>query len=105
MFSSRLPASLDENRIARAVADRRARGAAIVDLTETNPTRVGLRHPAEAILAALASSGALTYRPDPRGLPAARRAIAEHYAFGGVRIDPERLFLTASTSEAYGWLF
>jgi aspartate/methionine/tyrosine aminotransferase len=105
MFSGRLPSSLEENRIARAVETARASGRALADLTETNPTRVGLRYPADAIMAALASPGALQYRPTPRGLPEARRAIAEHYAFAGRRVDPERLFLTASTSEAYAWLF
>jgi aspartate/methionine/tyrosine aminotransferase len=105
MFSSRLPTSLEENRISRAFAAARASGRALVDLTESNPTRVSLRYPIEAILDGLSAPGVLVYRPDPRGLAEARAAIAEHYAFVGRRVDPERLLLTASTSEAYGWLF
>lgn len=105
MFSSRLPASLEENRISRAVARARAEGRSVIDLTESNPTRVGLRYPEAAILAALADPAALTYEPAPRGLEAARRAVAAYYARLGARVDPERVLLTASTSEGYALLF
>jgi alanine-synthesizing transaminase len=104
VFSSRLPASLAHNRISVAADAARARGP-LVDLTESNPTVVGLRYPADAILAALAAPAALTYEPTPRGLLAARVAIAAYYARHGVAVDAERITLTASTSEAYGWLF
>src|SRR5204863_6348448 len=43
---------------------------------------------------------ATVYEPQPRGLPAAREAVAAYHA-----ISPERVVLTASTSEAYSWLF
>jgi aspartate/methionine/tyrosine aminotransferase len=104
VFSSRLPASLAHNRISVAVEAARARGP-LADLTETNPTVVGLRYPAEAIRTALAAPAALTYEPTPKGLPAARAAVAAYYARHGVRVAAERVTLTASTSEAYGWLF
>lgn len=104
MFSSRLPASLAENRISRAVDAARARGP-LVDLTESNPTRVGLGYPADEILAALADRRALVYEPTPRGLAPARAAAAAYYARHGHTVDPERVTLTASTSEAYAWLF
>ncbi|MFZ1987235.1 MAG: pyridoxal phosphate-dependent aminotransferase, partial [Desulfatitalea sp.] len=45
------------------------------------------------------------YEPDPRGLPSARRAIADYYRGQGCTMDAERLFLTASTSDAYSLLF
>ena len=105
VFSSRLPASLAHNRISIAVDAARARGAALHDLTETNPTVVGLSYPVDAIAAALARPGALVYEPTPKGLPAARAAVAAYYARHGVAVDPARVTLTASTSEAYGWLF
>ena len=35
----------------------------------------------------------------------ARAAVAADYGRRGLSIDPDRIVLTASTSEAYGWLF
>lgn len=104
MFSSRLPASLAPNRIAGAVDAARARGP-LVDLTETNPTAVGLRFPEATILSAIADPRALAYAPDPRGLAAAREAIAGYYRRHDREVDPQRLFLTASTSDGYAQLF
>lgn len=73
-------------------------GRAILNLSESNPTRCGLFP--EGVLAALSNAASLEYHPDPRGLPGARQALA-------LRLDcePDDLFLAASTSEAYGWLF
>jgi alanine-synthesizing transaminase len=105
MFSSRTPADLAHNPLARAIAERRARGADLLDLTESNPTRAGLAYPRERILAALAPPGALVYEPDARGLGAARDAVATYYAGRGVAVDPNRVVLTASTSEAYALIF
>jgi hypothetical protein len=79
----------------------RAAGETVLDLTESNPTRAGFAYPREAILEALANPKGLVYDPDPRGLLSARRAIAASQ--GG--IDPSRIVLAASTSEAYSWLF
>lgn len=104
MFSSRLPASLAANRISGAVDAARARGR-LHDLTESNPTVVGLSYPSDAILGALADARALAYEPTPRGLAPARAAAAAYYARHAERVDPERVTLTASTSEAYAWLF
>ena len=105
MFSSRLPASLAHNRISVAADAARARGP-LVDLTESNPTVVGLRYPAAAIRRRARRAGARsTYEPTPPGLPAARAAVAAYYARHGCAVDAERITLTASTSEAYGWLF
>jgi alanine-synthesizing transaminase len=39
--SGRLPRDLTPNRLTAAVARRRASGAPLLDLTESNPTRVG----------------------------------------------------------------
>ncbi|HMC82716.1 MAG TPA: aminotransferase class I/II-fold pyridoxal phosphate-dependent enzyme, partial [Candidatus Polarisedimenticolia bacterium] len=76
-----------------------------MDLTESNPTRVGLPYPTGEILAALANPESLVYEPSPRGLPAARKAVSGVFADRDLRVDPEDVFLTASTSEAYAWLF
>ncbi len=104
MFSRRVPDDRRPNRLAAALADARRRGRPLIDLTVSNPTRVGIQYPA-ALLEALADARALTYCPDPFGLRSAREAVAETYARRGVRIIPDRIMLTASTSEAYSLLF
>ncbi len=105
MFSRRLPWPVEPNRIARLLREKRRRGEAILDLTESNPTRVGLDYPAEEIAAALADGGAAAYDPHPRGMPEAREAVAAHYARRGLAVPADRIVLTASTSEAYALLF
>lgn len=104
MRSSRLPASLAPNRLAEAVAHRRASGQPLLDLTESNPTRVGLAYPPE-LLAPLAGHEALSYDPQPFGRAAAREAVSGDYARRGVSVPPAHVCLAASTSEAYAWLF
>jgi alanine-synthesizing transaminase len=104
VFSARLPPSLTVNRLTRTLATLRAQDVAILDLTETNPTRVGLEYP-PALLAPLADPGSLAYAPTPRGLTSAREAIAIDYVRHGLDVDPSHIYLTASTSEAYSLLF
>jgi len=104
MFSRRVPASLDPTPLAVAVHQLRAAGTPFIDLTESNPTRVGLRYP-DALLDALRDPRGYAYDPQPLGLLEARQAIAEEYARRGVGIDPSRVMLAASTSECYSFLF
>jgi len=104
MLSRRLPPHADTNALSRAIAERRTAGRSIVDLTESNPTRAGFRYPPD-LLRPLASEASLRYEPHPFGLPSARAAVAADYARRGVAIDPDHVVLTASTSEAYTWLF
>ena len=105
MFSHRVPADHTANRLSTAIEARRARGAPLLDLTESNPTRCGFRHDEPALLAALASPGALRYEPHPQGLLSARPRWPAYYAEAGVPVDPESLFLTTGTSEAYAQVF
>lgn len=104
MFSSRVPADLSPNRLTLAVERVRASRAPVIDLTETNPTRAGLAYPS-GVLATLGADAGLRYEPTPFGLPAAREAVAAEYALAGTLVPPERVVLTASTSEAYSFLF
>ncbi|MBI3271919.1 MAG: pyridoxal phosphate-dependent aminotransferase [Planctomycetes bacterium] len=104
-FSSRTPDDRAPNRFAVKLAERRAAGAALLDLTESNPTRAGFEYDGVGILAALADPRALRYEPAAAGPAAAREAVAEYYREGGVRVEPRDVLLTASTSEAYSWLF
>jgi aspartate/methionine/tyrosine aminotransferase len=75
-------------------------GVELTDLTDTNPTR---HHLFDSRISEVVSRHALQanrYEPTPRGPWPARAALADR--FGG---DPQDYWLTASTSEAYGWLF
>ena len=104
MLSRRLPPHADTNALSRAIAERRAAGRPIIDLTESNPTRAGFQYPPD-LLRPLASDAALHYEPHPFGLVSAREAIARDHARRGNTIDPDHVVLAASTSEAYTWLF
>lgn len=103
-FSSRVPIDLGSNRLAHAVQRARAEGRPLLDLTESNPTRVGLRYPAD-LLAPLAHPRGLVYEPSPFGLIDARQAVAKDYERRGTSISPDRVALSASTSDAYSLLF
>src|SRR5919106_4135991 len=105
MFSRRTGWSRDPNLLARRAEQLRGGGRPLVDLTDTNPPGVGLGFPMGATAAALTAGAARAYAPDPRGDPEARRAIAAWLSSTGPPIAPEHLVLTASTSEAYAWLF
>jgi aspartate/methionine/tyrosine aminotransferase len=98
--SSRSSFDLAPNCLSLALARARQQERAILDLTESNPTRAGLPYARSTILEALASAEALLYEPSPFGLWSAREAVARE-----LEVDPARIVLTASTSEAYGFLF
>ena len=104
MFSSRIQSCAKTNRLAQVRADLGARGVAVIDLMESNPTRVGFKYPAR-LLDAFTGDVLLSYQPTPRGLAPARSAVAQHLGTEQHSIDPERILLTASTSEAYAMLF
>jgi aspartate/methionine/tyrosine aminotransferase len=99
VFSRRAQLHRSVTPLAARLEQARTRGG-LIDLTETNPTRAGLSYPWEEIAAALADGRGARYDPEPFGLPSAREAVA---AFWGA--DPQDVLLTASTSEAYAFLF
>jgi alanine-synthesizing transaminase len=105
VFSSRTNWPLAPNRFSTALEQHRASGRELLDLTASNPTNIGLRYDAAAILAALANPTALEYRPDARGLRVARDAVSAYYRERSAHIDPERVVLTTSTSEGYSFVF
>jgi aspartate/methionine/tyrosine aminotransferase len=104
MFSLRTRFDVRANRLARHLAERRAAKAEILDLTQSNPTQAGLLAPRD-VLATLADPRGLAYQPEAAGLPEARAAVAADYARRRVTTAIGRILLTASTSEAYAWLF
>ncbi len=107
MFSQRTNWRLSPNALTRAIEEARASGQQILDLTVSNPTAAGVRPDSEVVLAALANPEAMHYDPQPRGLLAARQTVCRYYreAHEVFDLDPERLILTTSTSEAYSYVF
>ena len=105
MFSRRSSWDRRLNRLSAALAARQQRGQPVIDLTLSNPTRAGLAYPEAELRRLLAQAATPVYRPEPLGLAPARRAVAAYYAARGVELDIGRILLTASTSEAYGYLF
>lgn len=98
-------ADLTPNRIEQA---RVAAQGTYIDLTSSNPTHQELIFPPTVLQqAANAYWAPRRYEPDPRGALRAREAITTYYAqrTPPLRIDPDDVFITASTSEAYSLLF
>jgi len=93
------------NALSRAVARARANAGDFLDLTVSNPTSAGLPYDAAAIASALATPRSLVYEPEALGLPSARAAVAALYAKLGLDVEPSRVAITSSTSEAYAVLF
>jgi aspartate/methionine/tyrosine aminotransferase len=105
MFAKRTNWDLTPNRLGEALAAHRAAGKPLLDLAVSNPTECGFLYKDAEILRALSNPGALSYEPNPRGLEAARRAVATYYADRGESVAIEDIFLTTSTSEAYSYVF
>jgi alanine-synthesizing transaminase len=103
-FSRRTNWNTEESELARAHRIRTEGGLPVADLTASNPTRCGFQYDPQ-LLGALTQPAALDYDPQPRGSLAARQAVCSYYADHGVRLDPDQIVLTVSTSEAYSFLF
>jgi len=104
MFSQRFHWSDQPNRLSQDLAAKRAAGARILDLTESNPTHAGLQYP-EGIARAFEDVQMLGYQPAPAGMHDAREAVSAYYAARGQTVPVEHILLTASTSEGYAYLF
>ena len=91
-FSNRVDLSAP-NAIALAEQKASAKGR-LIKLADSNPTRHGL-----------GVRSLPEYRAEPRGPRAAREALAAFIASRDERrVDPDRLYLLSSTSQAYAWL-
>ncbi len=100
MFSRRSQWDAAVNRLARATAERRGRGEEILDLTVSNPTRVGLPYPQAELAGVMSRAAQAPYDPQPLGIPSAREAVSHE-----IGCDLDDVVITASTSEAYSFLF
>jgi alanine-synthesizing transaminase len=105
VLSSRTFHDPTPNALTLALRAARESGRAILDLTVSNPTTAGIPYDTAEILRALSDSRSLTYEPAPFGLPSARETVARELSVRGAVVDPSRVVLTASTSEAYSFLF
>jgi hypothetical protein len=103
--SHRLSWFVSQNRFSKEIATLRAAGIPLLDLSNSNPTTARFAYPHAEIGAALAGVRDFTYEPDPAGSRQARETIAAYYRERSVEVSPERILMTASTSEAYGHLF
>ena len=102
-FSRRTAWDRSDNALSRELARARAEGRALVDLTEGNPTRVGLG--GADLVPLLGHPRGAAYAPAALGHAPAREAVARYYEGRGLAVPADRVCLSASTSEAYGWLF
>jgi alanine-synthesizing transaminase len=107
MFSERTNWQLAQNRFTQSIEQARAAGKKLLDLSASNPTRIGLTYDAPAILTSLQSSQALDYDPQSKGILPARQAVSNYYRDArAIRdLDAERIVLTTSTSEGYSFVF
>jgi len=105
MLSDRLPRDITPNRWTLRLAELREAARPLIDLTEANPTRVGLSGAGRLELAALADPQGMVYDPAPRGMESARGSVARYYSERGLAADPDHIILTSGTSEAYAHLF
>ncbi len=108
--NGRVPWPETPNEWSRLASVRRARGLPVFDLTISNPSRAALGDAGLSLRLALAQAPSFDYNPHPQGACDARRAVAAWYADRADRapsaaLSPERIFLTASSSESYAFLF
>jgi alanine-synthesizing transaminase len=106
MFSNRTAWKLAPNRFSQMQKAMQESGAAVLDLTVSNPTRVALPYDSDAVLKSLIRPEAMAYEPQAKGMLSARQAISDYYRqqhdeFG---VNPESLILTTSTSEGYSYV-
>ena len=104
-MTSRFPSSFEPNPLTRALRRARAAGQPLLDLTVTNPTRAGFHYNPDLLAtargAAIARSTSRAARAGDRRAGRVRRLPPPRTS----RSPPDRIVLTASTSEAYAWLF
>lgn len=105
MFADRTNWNLAPNRLSEALARHRSAGKPLIDLSASNPTECGFSYDRAKILKALADPQSLSYEPEPKGLLAAREAVAGYYAGRGDSVKANDILLTTSTSEAYSFVF
>lgn len=105
MFSTRTDWDLRPSPLYSLLQQKRARGEEVFDLTESNPTKCGFVHSSLNFIDSGSLQRSVLYEPDPKGLLSARQAISDWYKRQNIAVDPDRIVLASSTSEAYTFLF
>ncbi len=103
-FSSRINWNSKTNRLSELLNEKYEADSNVLDLTQSNPTQAGFRYPLD-VIHAFEDASILSYEPSPRGSLSAREAVSAYYSVRGQEVSPDRILLTASTSEAYSYLF
>lgn len=104
-LSSRSAIDESPSPLAAALEAVRERRSGAIDLTLSNPTRAGVSYAAFGPPLSWTGLDTPSYAPDPLGLSSARQAIARHWADPKRPVDPDRILLLPSSSEAYHYLF
>lgn len=94
---------IEPNELAKIRAQYLRNHQIIKELSQSNPTKVGLERCRE--LCQLNEEENCVYDPEPQGLAKAREALSMHFAEKRRSTSPGNLFFCASTSEGYAWLF
>jgi len=97
VLSKRANWKASPNRLSLA---KNAHRGPLLDLTNSNPTRANIDYPLDELSEVMARAARTAYEPEPLGLRSAREALANE-----LRCDAGDLVITASTSEAYSYLF
>jgi aspartate/methionine/tyrosine aminotransferase len=97
MFSKRAQSNAAVNRLTLA---RQTYRGTLLDLTNSNPTKAGVRYPIDELAEVMSRAARASYDPQPLGIASAREAVARELA-----CDAADIVITASTSEAYSFLF
>ncbi|MBI4394617.1 MAG: pyridoxal phosphate-dependent aminotransferase [Candidatus Omnitrophica bacterium] len=92
------------NRLTSHLQALKQSGINIIDLSESNSTRLEFNYLKADLLTPLVNPRNLFYEPDPKGMLEARSAVQSYYLEKKVNVPLDHIFLTASTSEAYSFL-
>lgn len=112
LFSLRTAWDTTESEWATLLAAKRKRGDYLHDLTNANPTECGFEYDS-GLLTPLQNPEGKHYSAQPQGLLSAREAVLSYYrdhqaksaSNPSLHLEPNQVFLTTSTSEAYSFLF
>lgn len=104
-FSERSRIANAPNALTSALEARVRACAPVLHLETSNPSEVGLAWDAELLARLIGQPGSACYTPSAFGLDSAREAIRGELLRSGFVVPREQIMLTASTSEAYGFLF
>jgi len=104
-FAKRTNWILETNNFSKNLNRLHKENKPLLDLTESNPTCCAFSFYGRGIISSLDNEMNLGYAPSSRGSLDARKAICCYFKDKGYEVSPNQIFLTASTSEAYSYLF